>query len=87
MGYQGVSGRDDGIRIPRRNILLRRAVKDKWARTVDRRNSPGAQTVEEFMGIVSRSWANAEVISITETGERMTVIMRAEAWDDGDDEE
>ena len=31
------------------------------------------------MGIISRTWANAEVISVTETGDRLTVIMRVGA--------
>ena len=41
------------------------ATTNRWARTVDR-SMDRVQTVEEFMGIVSRSWANAEVISVTD---------------------
>ena len=62
------------------------AIRNRWARTVDR-SMDRVQTVEEFMGIVSRSWANAEVISVTETADRMTVIMRADRFDDDDNEE
>ena len=40
------------------------AIRNRWARTVDR-SMDRVQTVEEFMGIVSGSWANAEVISVT----------------------
>ncbi len=58
----------------------RRIDNIRWVRNVgpDGRIQP-PQSVEEFMGIVSTSWANAEVISVTETGDRMTVIMRADA--------
>ena len=64
-----------------------RAIRNRWVRTVGPRGRIRRQSVEQFMGIVSRSWANAEVISVTETGDRMTVIMRADRFDDGDNEE
>ena len=41
------------------------ATTNRWARTVDR-SMDRVQTVEEFMGIVTGSWANAEVISVTD---------------------
>ena len=62
------------------------AVNLGWARTVGPRGRGQTQTVEEFMGIVSTSWANAEVISVTETGDRMTVIMRADADEEEEEE-
>ena len=64
-----------------------RATNNRWVRTVGPRGRAQTQTVEEFMEMVSGDEANAEVISVTETGDRMTVIMRADQWDDGDNEE
>ena len=62
-------------------------IKNRWGRTVGLRAHPRTQSVEEFMEMVSESWANAEVISVTETADRMTVIMRADRFDDDDNEE
>ena len=42
------------------------ATTNRWVRDVGPRGRIRPQSVEEFMGIVSRSWANAEVISVTD---------------------
>ena len=53
---------------------------NRWVRTTVRPHGrTQTQSVEDFMGIISRTWANAEVISVTETGDRLTVIMRVGA--------
>ena len=52
---------------------------NRWVRDVGPRGRTPTQSVQDFMGIVTRTWANAEVISVTETGDRLTVIMRVGA--------
>ena len=63
------------------------ATTNRWARTVGLRAHPRTQSVEEFMEMVEGDETNAVVISVTETGDRMTVIMRPDQFDDGDNEE
>ena len=56
-------------------------IKGKWARDVSLRTRPGTQELQSWLEIQANTFGS-ELVSITETGNRLTAIYRCEADDD-----
>ena len=64
------------------------APRDEWSSDRSTPQRPHAsQTLESWLEAVTNGWEGAEVISITETGDRLTAIVRTEDHEGDDDDE
>ena len=62
--------------------------QDNWSRVTSRKTQPYTmQTLEDWLDTVTNYYEGAEVISITETGDRLTAIVRTEDHDGDDDDD